>query len=94
MFYILSVELVSEVVCAYLFSYFISIIEESTENDLQTLCIGTDNGVIYVWLVPKPSKKLHEKPKILHILGGHMHSAVTSLAVHGDGVLLASGEHN
>lgn len=64
---------------------------DDVQNYSMTICIGTDEGVIYVWLIPKPKKDEFGKPNLLYLLGGHMQSPVTSLAVHQSGILLASG---
>lgn len=56
-----------------------------------TLCIGTDEGVTCIWLVPQILQGNSRKPQLLHLLNGHMHCAVTSLAVYKNGKLLATG---
>lgn len=44
-----------------------------------------------MWLIPEVFRGSMRKPKLLHMLNGHMHCAVTSLAVHQNGTLLATG---
>ncbi|XP_065224595.1 probable E3 ubiquitin-protein ligase HERC1 isoform X2 [Planococcus citri] len=60
-------------------------------DHLLTLCIGTEEGVTCVWVTPQVVKGCLKKPQLLHLLNGHTHCAVTSLAVHKNGTLLATG---
>ncbi|XP_046401290.1 probable E3 ubiquitin-protein ligase HERC1 isoform X2 [Ischnura elegans] len=56
------------------------------------LCVGSSYGCITVWLLPDSiSEERAKSPKLLFKLHGHSYYPVTSLAIHHDGVLLASG---
>lgn len=56
------------------------------------LCCGTSFGVINVWLIGEPSDGSVDT-KLLHVLQGHLYNPVTSLVIHPDGMLLASGDN-
>ncbi|XP_071450243.1 probable E3 ubiquitin-protein ligase HERC1 [Hetaerina americana] len=57
------------------------------------LCVGSSYGSITVWVLPDSIAEEKDKssPKLVFKLNGHSYYPVTSLAIHHDGVLLASG---
>lgn len=70
------------------------------------LCVGMSYGIINVWVLnpshgdeteeshdsQEKSGPRREKPlKLLFSLQGHLYSPITALAIHKDGLLMASG---
>lgn len=78
----------------YMYMPFFFFLSDKLEYYKFTLCIGTDEGAISAWSIPRADVNRLAQPQLLHVLNGHMHCAVTSLALHPDGILLASGKVN
>lgn len=58
------------------------------------LCMGTVQGRVSVWVLPDAHVEEHHsrmEPQLVFQLQGHLYHPVTSLSVHRDGLLLASG---
>ncbi|XP_069694063.1 probable E3 ubiquitin-protein ligase HERC1 isoform X1 [Periplaneta americana] len=58
------------------------------------LCVGTVHGSISIWILPDAHvEECHSKtaPQLVTQLQGQLYHPVTSLAIHKDGLLLASG---
>ncbi|XP_021933596.1 probable E3 ubiquitin-protein ligase HERC1 isoform X3 [Zootermopsis nevadensis] len=58
------------------------------------LCVGTVHGKVSVWILPDAHIEEHHSrtaPQLVMYLQGHLYHPVTSLAIHKDGLLLASG---
>jgi hypothetical protein len=59
------------------------------------LCVGTVYGRVSVWALPDAHVEEHHRriePQLVMQLQGHLYHPVTSLSVHRDGLLLASGQ--
>lgn len=57
--------------------------------------MGTVHGRVSVWVLPDAHVEEHHsriEPQLVMKLQGHLYHPVTSLAVHRDGLLLASGQ--